>query len=146
MLVQQVKDSYLVILPVGTPLVAGLTQVVKEHSIQGGEVSGLGALKNVELGFYELAQKDYIRQLFADGDYELISLVGNITLRNKEPYVHVHASLGRSDFSVFGGHLFEATVAVTAEIHIRPLGALPERELDPVLGLQVITRCPAEAS
>ncbi len=142
MLVKKVKDNYLVVLPIEAPVAATLTQIVKKQAIAGGLVSGIGAVKNVQLGYYDLEKKDYVRKTFAEEDYELISMNGNISLRDGEPYVHLHASMGRSDFSVFGGHLFEAVVAVTVEIQITILGALPERQMQEDLGLQTITRCP----
>ena len=83
---------------------------------------------------------------FSDEDYELISMNGNITLRNGVPYVHVHAAIGNSQFQVFGGHLFEAKVAVTVEVFITPLGVMPERFLSSHLGLAVIGHCPLISS
>ena len=56
--------------------------------------------------------------------------------------MHVHTAIGDSQFSVFGGHMFEAVVAVTAEIYITPFGVMPERSLDSELGLATISNCP----
>lgn len=119
-------------------LVETLTRFVTEHRIQGGYVSGIGALKDVELGYYELEKQTYLRKTFQDDDYELLCVKGNITLRENTPYIHVHALLGARDFSTFGGHLFEATVAVTAEITIIPFGVMPHRALDKETGLHLI--------
>jgi predicted DNA-binding protein with PD1-like motif len=94
----------------------------------------------VELGYYHLEEKDYHRKTFSEMDYELISLTGNLSLKEGKPYIHVHAALGDNQFRVFGGHLFEANVAVTAEVSIIPLGKMPVRELDPRLGLATICR------
>src|SRR5215216_3783148 len=112
-----------------------LTQFVAEQKIQGGFITGIGALKNVEIGFYDLENKTYLRETFAEGDYELISLNGNITLKEEMPYIHSHVILGKRDFSTFGGHLFEAIVAVTAEISLIPYGKMPRREMNDSLGL-----------
>ena len=119
-------------------LVESITRFAKENNILGGQITGLGALEDVELGYYDLHNKEYLRKTFTEMDYELISLTGNIALNNGEHFVHVHASLGGPDFNVFGGHLFEATVAVTAEIFITPLGKLPSRELVEDIGLNLI--------
>src|SRR5262249_269445 len=98
----------------------------------------------VQLGYYDLHKKDYIRKTFDDEDYELLALNGNISLKDMLPYVHVHTALGRSDFSLFGGHMFEAVVAVTAEIYITPFGVMSERSFQENLGLATITHCRIE--
>ena len=142
MLVKSSQNQILVVLDKDQPVVSTLTEIVMAHKIKGGHITGIGALKDVQLGYYEIHKKDYIRKTFSDEDFELIALNGNITLRDQTPYVHVHTALGRSDFSVFGGHMFEARVAVTAEIHITPFGVMPERSYSHELGLQTITHCP----
>lgn len=142
MLIKHHNQKTLVVLDIDQPVVKTLTNIVTEHKIDGGFISGIGAIKEVQLGYYDLHKKDYIRCTFSDEDYELIALNGNITLRDGKPYVHVHTAIGCSDFSVIGGHMFEALVAVTAEISIIPFGIIPEREFDNSLGLATIRRCP----
>src|SRR5690606_8530479 len=133
---------WLIVLDRGQKLVQTLTEQVQEKNILGGTIVGIGAIKDVELGFYHLEDKYYERRKFEAGDYELISLNGNISLRDDHPYVHVHTAIGDKTFQVFGGHLFEATIAVTAEIYVIPFGSMPEREDQFDLGLATITRCP----
>lgn len=133
---------WLVVLDKDQKLLETLTKIVTQEKIKGGHLTAIGALKDTELGFYELHKKDYIRKTFDKGDFELVSLIGNISLKDGAPYVHAHAALGKEDFSIFGGHLFEAKVAVTAEIYIAEFGALPEREVDPDVGLATLQRCP----
>lgn len=132
------EGSLLVVLNKGDRLVEKLTQLMTEHGIQGGSISGVGALKDVELGYYELEQKTYLRKTFSDGDFELLSLNGNLSLKDNAPYIHVHAVLGNRDFTTFGGHLFEAVVAVTVELTVIPLGMMPTRTLNPGIGLALL--------
>jgi predicted DNA-binding protein with PD1-like motif len=146
MLVKNLNNSWLIVLDKDQPVLQVLTQIVTENKIQGGHITGIGAVKNVELGFYELHKKDYIRKKFENDDYELIALNGNISIKDDAPYVHAHTALGKSDFSVFGGHLFEADVAVTAEIYITPFGLMPKRKLDASLGLATMSSCPIQGS
>jgi len=141
MLVRSHNSQIIVVLEKDQNVIEALTEVAISQKIRGGHITGIGAVKDVELGFYELHKKDYIRKKFTGDDYELIALNGNVSLRDGLPYIHVHTALGRSDFGVFGGHLFEARVAVTAEIYITPFGMMPERTFQPGLGLQTITHC-----
>jgi predicted DNA-binding protein with PD1-like motif len=43
---------------------------------------------------------------------------GNISFLDNALFVHLHTSLSDDKFQVIGGHLFNATVAVTAECWI----------------------------
>ncbi len=139
MLVQTSKHGpLLIVLDKGDKLVEVLTQVVTEHRIPGGCLSGVGALRDVELGYYVLDRKTYLRKIFSDQAYELLTLTGNVSLKQDLPYVHVHAVLGKDDFSTFGGHLFEATVAVTAEITLIPFDKMPVRKPNLSIGLDLI--------
>ena len=47
-------------------------------------------------------------------------------------------TLGRSDFSLVGGHLFEATVSVTLEVFVTPTSKRLERELDQRFDLNLL--------
>lgn len=132
------ENKFQVIVEKGENLVEKLTEVANEYKIKGGQITGLGAIKNVELGYYHLDSKNYHRMNFGEKDFELISLNGNISLKDGNPFIHVHASMGDEKFEVFGGHLFEAEVAVTAEVFITPLGVMPERQHDTQIGLDLI--------
>lgn len=129
--------SMLVVLERGEKIVKSLTTLVTEQQIHGGQIVGVGALKDVELGYYELEKQTYLRQSFLDEDFELLALSGNISLKDNAPFIHVHTVLGKRDFSTFGGHLFEGVVAVTAEITIVPLGKMPKRTMSQ-LGIALI--------
>lgn len=139
MIIEGQFGQLMVIVDKGMKLVETLTEVAKTRKLQGGRISGVGAIEQVQLGYYELHDKVYLRKTFDQGDYELLTLAGNITVRNGEPFVHLHATIGDQNFQVFGGHLFEAVVAITAEIHILPFGALPERKAVPEIGLDLIS-------
>jgi predicted DNA-binding protein with PD1-like motif len=135
--------THLFILDRGEPLIATLTPVLEALCLTGGFISGLGALRDAQLGYYELHRKQYIRKTFTD-DYELVSLTGNIAIKDGKPFIHVHAALSDAEFRVFGGHLFEANVAVTAEISIVPFEFAPERISNPDVGLATICRLVGE--
>lgn len=121
-------------------LVQALTDTMMAEGIFGAALRGIGVLKNIELGYYDLHGKQYDIKKYSGKDYELLSLMGNVTLRDGKPFVHLHAVLGDEHFNTFGGHLFEAEVGVTAEIIVSPLGAAAERELREDLGLALIAR------
>ena len=110
-----------------------------EHKVYCAHLSGIGALKDVELGFYHLSEKSYERKLFPK-EAELLSLEGNISLDEK-PFLHLHAVLGDENFNAFGGHLFSAKVAVTCEVNIRPIPAEAKRIPNEEIGLNLLSFC-----
>lgn len=98
----------------------------KEHGILGASVAAIGAIADPELGYYRLDEKRYERRTFK-GIWELVSLVGNITSKDGEPFLHAHVAIGGSDFAVYGGHLFDATTGVVVELVITPFERPLER-------------------
>ena len=72
--------------------------------------------------------------MFEDA-HELISFDGNITLKDGKPFLHAHVLLGDHAMNVFGGHLFETTVAVVGEFIIRKVNGNARRTLNSKIGL-----------
>jgi len=52
---------------------------------------------------------------------ELLSTEGNLAPGPDGPFTHIHVVLSDDGHVVHGGHLIRATVAMTAEIHLRDL-------------------------
>ena len=134
------KGSYFIRLFKDENIFRALEEFASKESLICGTLNGIGALKNCELGFYHLDTKTYDRKLFAD-EAELLSLAGNLSLLDSKPFFHIHTVLGGADFKTYGGHLFNADVAVTAEIIFRPLDLEIERTLDEGIGLNLLNMC-----
>jgi hypothetical protein len=116
----QAARGMVVVVDSGERLIASLTRKLRELGLQGGWLSGVGSVTDVELGYYDLEKKEYVRRRFSER-YELLGLTGNLSLEpGGEAMVHAHALLGTRDFQVFGGHVMEATVTATAA-EARPL-------------------------
>lgn len=111
-----------------------LTDFCKGHNIQNAQISGIGAIKQIELGAYDLNNKKYIIQNF-DETWELTSFQGNVMLKGRNPFIHAHINISDHNFNVKGGHLFEATVAVVGEFVLKKINSKGKREFDPNIGL-----------
>ena len=97
-------------------------------------LNGIGALENPEIGYYSLEDKSYHRKTFK-GEYELTSLIGNITLKEGKPFSHTHITFSDTEFRVFGGHLFNANITAAGEF-IMQLGSDEiNREMNARIGL-----------
>lgn len=137
MLFRKIQNGYLVRLVKGEEVVKGLSAFVEEQNILGGFVFGLGAFKDLTLGFYDSAKKEYIKKLIKD-DLEFSSLTGSIAYVEGKPFVHAHVSAAGSDMNAFCGHLFSATISGTGEFMIIPSESKIERKPDPETGLKLL--------
>jgi predicted DNA-binding protein with PD1-like motif len=99
----------------GEDAIESLKRVTKECEIQSGVIlSGIGMIRNSEIGFYSREEAGYIVDKLNE-PVELLSLSGNISQLITEPFVHLHVSLAKENKSVVGGHLKKATVHNTLE-------------------------------
>lgn len=115
-------------------MMESLMTVARELDVPSGAVTGIGALTDVTLAYYDLDRKEFLKQEFSDR-YELISCVGNIAVKDGEKFVHAHITLSDRDFKVYGGHLFEANVSGAGEFVIYPFSHEIQRKQDEVTGL-----------
>ena len=94
---------------------------LSEHGITAAALtSGIGRVRNTAIGF--LDSEGIYQKLVVDEPMELLSMQGNLAPGPDGPFTHIHIVASDDDHVVRGGHLFEATVEVTAEIHMRILG------------------------
>ncbi len=127
-----------VVLDKGEPVVASLVSACKEQGVRAGSLTGLGAVNSAEIAYYDLSKKEYLNKHF-EGDREVVSLVGNVAVVDDEPFLHVHIALGDREMQIVGGHLVEATVAVTLEVSIQIIpDTTSERTLDDSIGLKLL--------
>ncbi|MCP4581670.1 MAG: DNA-binding protein [candidate division Zixibacteria bacterium] len=134
---KKVEDGYFLRIDKGEEIMATITDFVAVKSIPAGAISGIGALTEVELGYFDREKSEYLRRNF-NNIYELLSLTGNISYIDQNPMVHAHCILGDSDYRLVGGHLFNAVVAVTGEVHIRTFNERFERAMNPELNLNLL--------
>ena len=84
------------------------------NGVGGAWLNGIGAIENPEIGLYSMRDRSYHRKQFI-GEYELTSLIGNITLKESKPFAHSHITFSDTDYHVFGGHLFDAKITAAGE-------------------------------
>lgn len=129
-------DTYVVRLQRGEEVLACLRELCEKESISLGTVSAIGAVNHVVVGVYRVDEQKYVANTF-DGVMELTSLMGNITEKDGEPYLHLHATFGNLTGKVIGGHLNEAVVSATCELFVRKVEGHVGRRLDPETGLNI---------
>lgn len=111
------NNKVLVVLEKGDEIFESIYKVIEEFKINFGWVNGLGAAEKIIMGAYPSKLKKYIKKNFS-GEYEIASMMGNITTKENEPFVHLHAVISDEECNAFAGHLFTATISVTCEMII----------------------------
>ncbi len=130
---RRVAGGYVVRLDRGEEVIASLAAFVKENSLPGGVLQGIGSIREVELGYFDTQANKYRRRHFRDV-VEVVSLTGNISWHNDEPMVHAHVAIAGPDQNVAGGHFFSGIVAVTLELFIQIIPDKLTRAEDPERG------------
>jgi len=117
-------------------LVQSITELARSRGIKAGNFTAIGAMKRAKLGYYDQKNHEYL-EIKIDMPHEIASCVGNISLKNGEPFIHTHVVLADEKGNTKAGHLFEGTV-FAAEVHLRQLeGPELERKYDAITELSL---------
>jgi hypothetical protein len=122
---------------VGEKLPENLVDLARRLGIASGSLTGIGGVRNVVLGYYDLQARQYVT-FEVPGIVELVSLIGNVSLVNGQPFWHLHASVADREGNVRGGHLIGLEVAITLECWIERGGKVIQRKKDDYSGLNLL--------
>jgi predicted DNA-binding protein with PD1-like motif len=114
-----------------------LASFATSQRIEGAELSGIGAFQRAVVGFYDLERQEYDR-ISVEEETEVLSLLGNLSVTDEGPRVHLHATLSRRDGTALGGHLFEGVVGATLEVFVKETPSALRRVPDPVAGIPLL--------
>lgn len=133
-----IKESFFLSLPRGVDVVSHMTKLAEDNNWKGGNFSFIGALSMAEISEYEQHEKKYAKPLKFDHDLEILSLIGNITIKEGKPLIHAHINISfDSGKTCAGGHLLASKVFVTegrVDIYEESL----DRDFDESRGLYVL--------
>jgi len=121
----------------GEDIVATLRSFATEHGVRAGLISGLGAVGETELGFFDRATHEYRTRAFT-GEYEIGALVGNFSELEGQPHPHCHIVIAGEDFVAYTGHLFRGVVTVTCEVQVITDPGVIKRVRRPDLGINAM--------
>jgi predicted DNA-binding protein with PD1-like motif len=129
--------TYIIRLDAGEKVIASLKSLCEQDRIGAGFLNGLGAVENIELGWFDREAKDY-RTIHIEEPCEIVSLYGNVTLLDGKPFLHCHIAVADREFAVQGGHLREAVVSATCEFTLTRFFDEIGRKTDPRTGLRLL--------
>ena len=120
-LIEDANNRFIVSLDNHVEILEGIATVCKDLGITCGQVSGIGAVCEATFRMYDPATKKYVDKTFAE-QMEVTNLTGNISQKDGELYLHVHATCSRSDYSCIGGHLLSARINGACELLVDSFG------------------------
>jgi predicted DNA-binding protein with PD1-like motif len=130
--------TFVVILDTGDEILSSLKHFAQTEHLGGSSFKAIGALSDVELGWFNWESKKYQTAVKLEEQVELLSLIGDIALKDNKPQIHAHLVIGRQDGTAHGGHLLSATVRPTCEIVITENPQHLQKEFDPDSGIALI--------
>ena len=118
-------------------IMEGLAAFCRDIRIFCGQVRGIGAVCEATFRMYDPATKEYVDKTFSE-QMEITNLTGNISEKDGKPYLHVHATCSRADYSCIGGHLLSARINGACELLVDKFGDTSVgRYLDSETGLNL---------
>jgi predicted DNA-binding protein with PD1-like motif len=136
----QIHNGFFLVFDRGEEVFSTLADFCRATDIHWAQFSGIGAVENVEIGYYDLPNRQYVFRR-EQGPFEVANMDGNVTEFNEEALIHAHGVLSRCDetLSCIGGHLRSAIVAVTLEVCLWEVTQPLLREFDEEVGLNLIS-------
>ena len=124
-------------LETGDDLVEEIERMCAEQDVRAAWVSAIGAVKRAAFAYYEQHDRRY-QELESTGHHEIIGFIGNVSMRDDQPFLHAHATFGDRSGAAVGGHLVRGCEVFVAEITIREMtGVELIRTPDEVTGLSL---------
>ncbi len=131
------EDTYVIRLNKGEEVIQCLKELCQKENIKLAEITGLGASDLVEIGVFNVNTKEYNTKVF-EGMFEITSLVGNVTTKESEVYLHIHINFGDENGVVKGGHLVKSRISATSEIVLRKIEGTVNRKFNEEIGLNLL--------
>lgn len=135
---EQNPRTYVLVLETGEEIAAALKKFAKENNLASSSFKAIGALSDITVGWFNWETKQYQPSAVIHEQVEVLSLIGDIALRNAVPEVHAHIVIGKKDGTAHGGHLLEAHVRPTLELVLTESPEYLQKEYDPESGLALL--------
>ena len=131
------KNIFVLRIKPNEELFSSILNFAKQNKIKSGFFYGLGACQKCILGRYNEKTKNYNWKKI-NKQMEIGNLVGNLTIKENEPYLHIHAVLSDKNLKAISGHLKEMIIYPTCEIMFFKFDKLIKRKFNSLTGLYLI--------
>lgn len=131
------EKTYAVVFDKGDEVMAGLKAFAQDVGLSGAHFTAIGAFSEATLGYFERDRKRY-KKLPIQEQVEVLSLIGDVALKDGRPEIHAHVVVGTSDGTARGGHILSATVWPTLEVIVTESPRHLRKSHDEETGLALI--------
>lgn len=129
--------TYALIFDEGDEVICQLTTFAEYEGLTAASFKGIGAFRDVSLGYFDWERKEYAEVVLGE-QVEVLSLIGDVATKGGEPKVHAHVVVGKRDATAHGGHLLRAHVRPTLELIVDESPAHLRKRYDEKTGLALI--------
>jgi uncharacterized protein len=137
-LVDERPKTFVLVFETNDELAQSLKEFASQEKLASASFKAIGALSSVRLGWLNWETKRYEPSVSLDEQLELLSLIGDIALKDGEPQIHAHAVVGKRDGTAHGGHLLQAHIRPTCEVVLTESPVHLTKEFDPTAGIALI--------
>ncbi|CAI3929802.1 PPC/DUF296 domain (AF0104) (PDB:2DT4) [Commensalibacter communis] len=133
---KQSGDQYVVSIKNHAEISKAIGDFCHDQHVTAGSIIGLGAVKEATLRFFNPVTKKFRDKTFSE-QMEISNLTGNIAQKDGKLYLHLHITLGRSDYSALAGHLLTGVINGAGEFVITKYNGQLPRYYDETIGLNL---------
>jgi len=124
-------------LKAGARIPDDIVAIATKERIATARVEAIGGVEELDLAYFNHETKRYEEHSFHDF-LEVTGILGNLTMKDGKPFLHIHGTFGRKDLSTLAGHVMSARVFPLLEVVVTPTKNRALRRFDDELGLNVI--------
>ena len=121
----------------GASLVDEVLMIAALERVRTAQVAAIGGVDRLTLAYFNREKKNYEEHVY-DEYLEVVSMLGDITLKDGKPFLHIHGTFGKRDMSVVAGHVVSASVFPLLEVVITPTKNTALGRFDDDVGVNVI--------
>lgn len=136
-LTEKPQRTFVLRFETGEEVASTLLDFAERRDVRAAELTGIGALSDVVLGFFDLDRRAYHENPVKE-QVEVVTLVGNLAAKDGKAKLHAHVVVGKRDGTALGGHLVKGHVRPTLEIIVTDSPAHLQRRTDPETGLALL--------
>lgn len=107
------SDVYMGRLEYGQDIIDSLENFCAENEVKIAWVQMIGALRKATISYYDQEKHCYFNKKL-EGEYEIVSCSGNISVKENAPMAHLHIVLSDTEYNCIAGHLMPGSTEIFA--------------------------------
>jgi uncharacterized protein len=131
------QRTFALVFDAGDEMMRVLLEFCRRERLSASHFTAIGAFQRVTVAFFDWSTKAY-QEIAIEEQVEVLTLAGDVTLKDGAPHVHAHVVVGKADATAHGGHLVEGIVRPTIELILIESPVHLKRRLDTATGLALL--------